>query len=362
MHIEPLKILLFESRGNFPDVIEEFLKRNNCSTTYFDNQKLLIKSIKNDSHNLLIYFELTGKKKLGGLFKKLKEIKPSLLICLIGSTVQPKAENYDFYFNINDGNEHKILMDSLKVIIHMIYRELNYTNLSSMILHDLRSPAQSISGYIDLLAGGIFGSLNEGQLKIIRNTSALSDKLIDLLEDLNRIYSFEMNRFVLKKTKFYLKDLIEQSLRSIWVQTDQKNIKLIPNITPNLPIIHADPDALQRVIINLLSNAIKYCPENGTIRIFVQSAETSAGGEMINFKISDTGPGIVSEDSRYLFDRYYQSGLGRNKNIRGFGLGLYISRLIVDAHDGQIGAHNNREGGATFYFNIPVGSKTSRHK
>ena len=81
---------------------------------------------------------------------------------------------------------------------------------------------------------------------------------------------------------------------------------------------------------------------------------------MINFRITDTGPGIPAEDIQYIFDKYYRTSRTRT-NSRGFGLGLYISKLIIDAHDGQIGAYNNREGGSTFYFNIPVTNDTKKY-
>ncbi|MEJ2055105.1 MAG: ATP-binding protein [Calditrichaceae bacterium] len=306
-----------------------------------------------NKYNLIIYIDEAAHKRLGSLFNKIKRLQPALLICLISGTAQPKAEHFNLYLNINDYENKSSLENCIKIILELITREMNYSNLSSLILHDLRSPAQSIGGYVDLLADGVFGELNAGQLKIIRNTSALVDKLVDLLDDLQKIYLFEINKIEIMRKKFQVKDLIEQALRSIWIQTDKKNIKLVPHIEPNLPVLNADPDAIQRVIINLLSNAIKYCPDNGTIRMEVQKIETSAKSGILNFRITDTGPGINSDEIPFIFDRYYQSSENSGKS-RGFGLGLYISKLIIEAHDGQIGVYNNREGGATFYINLPV--------
>ena len=74
---------------------------------------------------------------------------------------------------------------------------------------------------------------------------------------------------------------------------------------------------------------------------------------MINLRITDTGPGIPSEDIQFIFDKFFRASKTKNRSA-GLGLGLYISKLIIEEHDGQIGAYNNREGGSTFYFNIPI--------
>jgi len=79
---------------------------------------------------------------------------------------------------------------------------------------------------------------------------------------------------------------------------------------------------------------------------------------MVHFRITDTGSGIPAEDLNFLFDRYFRVKRARQKS-KGFGLGLYLSKLIVNAHGGQIGAYNNREGGSTFYFNLPINSTES---
>ena len=346
-------IILYGKKQKIAEMILKHLQNQECKTTHLEQKDDLIKNLNKYIFDLLIYIDDTTEKDLNITLKNLKDTHPSLLICLISTTPRPVELDNDFYFNLNEFKKEQTIKNNIKNLISIVIREKNYTNLSSMILHDLRSPVQSISGYLDLLENGVFGEVNKGQSQIIRNTSALSEKLIDLLEDLNKIYLFEINKFELGKTQFQFKDIIDKCLRSIWIQSDKKNIKLIPNIDSNLPKIHADSDLLQRVITNLVNNAIKYCPEKGIIRIYVQQTETINKVKMINFRISDTGPGIPAEDIQFIFDKFYRASKTKNRS-RGFGLGLYISKLIVEAHDGQIGAYNNREGGATFYFNIPV--------
>lgn len=353
MNTECPDIILFGKKQKLTDMILVYLKNQGCNTSHFIQKDDLLTNLNKFDSDLLIYIDDNLEKDTSTTLKNIKNTHPTLLIFLISAATRPVELENDFYINLSDLKKEHTIENNIKNILSIIIREKNYTNLSSMILHDLRSPVQSISGYLDLLGNGIFGEINEGQYKIIRNTSALSEKLIDLLDDLNKIYLFEINKFELVKIRFQLKDIVDNCLRSIWIQSDQKNIKLVHNIDSNLPEILADPDLIQRVIINLVNNAIKYCPEKGTIRIYVQKTETINKVRMINFRVSDTGPGIPPEDIQFIFDKFYRASKTKNKS-RGFGLGLYISKLIIEAHNGQIGAYNNREGGATFYFNMPV--------
>ena len=359
-HMDSPKIIFYGKKQKFVNCLLEILQTLDFQIKHIQSEDVLTENLNDYVFDLLIYFTDEKDTRHNVLLKNLKDAHPALLICLIGDQPHPDQDYHDFYFNQIDLKNRTLTENSFKSILKVIIREKNFTDLSSMILHDLRAPVQSINGYLDLIDNGVFGEINEGQAQIIRNISNLSNRLTDLLEDLNKVYLFEINKFELNKSKFQFKNLIEQSLRSLWVQSDQKNIKLIPNIDSILPVVLADSDLLERVIINLVNNAIKYCPEKGTIRIYVQLIDTIKKFKMINFRITDTGPGIPAEDIQYIFDKYYRTSRTRT-NSRGFGLGLYISKLIIDAHDGQIGAYNNREGGSTFYFNIPVTNDTKKY-
>ena len=354
------KIIFYGKKQKFVNCLLEILQTLDFQIKHIQSEDVLTENLNDYVFDLLIYFTDEKDTRHNVLLKNLKDAHPALLICLIGDQPHPDQDYHDFYFNQIDLKNRTLTENSFKSILKVLIREKNFTDMSSMILHDLRAPVQSINGYLDLIDNGVFGEINEGQAQIIRNISNLSNRLTDLLEDLNKVYLFEINKFELNKSKFQFKNLIEQSLRSLWVQSDQKNIKLIPNIDSILPVVLADSDLLERVIINLVNNAIKYCPEKGTIRIYVQLIDTIKKIKMINFRITDTGPGIPAEDIQYIFDKYYRTSRTRT-NSRGFGLGLYISKLIIDAHDGQIGAYNNREGGSTFYFNIPVTNDTKKY-
>ena len=222
--------------------------------------------------------------------------------------------------------------------------------LSAMLLHDIRSPAQSVFGYLELLEQEVFGDVNEGQRQIILSALTLGDSIIDLMEELGEVYQFEQKTFDLFKTQLDLKQLLEETLRALWVQSDRKNIKFKPKISANLPKVFADSTAIRRVLNNLVQNAIKYSPENGTVLITVKGVGNNS---QVEFKICDSGPGLPEEQIGHIFDKYFRISGYKNKQ-KGQGLGLYICKLIAEVHGGSVQAANQPNGGSEFTFTLPA--------
>jgi signal transduction histidine kinase len=273
-----------------------------------------------------------------GLGKIPSEIVQEIDICIFPEFI----ENKDILESIIDG------------IIRLARKEKNRSELSAMLLHDLRSPLQSIIGYLELLQNDIFGEMNEGQHQILSNALSLGDVTVNLLEELSQVFQYESKDFSVQKSHIKIKDTMDDVLRALWIQADKKNIKFVPQVAAQLPDLYADKLAIQRVLINLLTNAINFSPENGLVRIEVLSASSLTPKQHVLFQIMDSGPGIPAEQIDLIFDKYNRLRNKKAGRKKGFGLGLYVSKLIVEAHDGQIGIHNNREGGSTFYFTLPA--------
>ena len=192
--------------------------------------------------------------------------------------------------------------------------------------------------------------MNDGQQQMIKNSLRLQDQILEMLNELSDVIRFENKAFALYKTEFKTKELLQEVVKALWIQADKKNIKISISFSEDKKTIFADRMALNRVFTNILSNAIHFSPKNGTVRVSCTcQAEPKSSCQV---KITDSGPGISEEDSSLIFDRYYR--LKRVKGSNGYGLGLYVARLFVEAHGGTIGVYNNREGGATFHFQIPV--------
>jgi signal transduction histidine kinase len=239
---------------------------------------------------------------------------------------------------------------------NLIFNIINFIRITrtrdefiGTLLHDARSPINSMIGYLELLENGVFGQLEEGQSKILFNIMTLGDMVIELIDDLNMLYQTENKAFKLKTAPFSFQKTLEEVLIAAWVQADKKDIKIHKEITSQIPKIVGDSGKIQRVMMNLIINAIKFSPEKSTITIGLNHNKES----YIQFWVADEGPGIPASDASSIFKKYYHN-IAFSKKQRGFGLGLYISKYIIEAHHGEIWFKNNPEKGATFFFSLPV--------
>ena len=220
--------------------------------------------------------------------------------------------------------------------------------------HEFRTPIQSVLGYSEM----IHANLKNFDMyfdKIIRNAKRL-EKLTEDVLDVSRI---EGKNFQLSKSYFDLNQTIKQVIEDHQKEALNKEVRIIFDSKKNIPAtVYADEARLQQVIDNLLSNAINFT-QNGTITITAYRARVDTKGEIDEsdreftvVEIKDTGTGINAEILPRLFDKF------ATRSMSGTGLGLYISKSIVDSHDGKIWAYNNKDGkGATFTFTLPINKK-----
>ena len=220
----------------------------------------------------------------------------------------------------------------------------------SIVSHELRTPLTSIQGYSQLLEGRLRGSSGEtkemAHLRVIRSQVGRMRRLVDDLLDVSRIdrrggVSIEPIDFDLAEE---LRDAVSRIARE---HTDRRIDVAVPASLP----VHADRDRIDQVLTNLIENAVKYSPDGGPIAV---SAEGRRGE--VEVRVADTGVGIPAEHRENVFERFYQADddAGRRR-FGGLGLGLYISRAIVDAHGGRIwvAAHGDAPSGSVFGFRIP---------
>jgi len=217
--------------------------------------------------------------------------------------------------------------------------------------HEFRTPIQSVLGYSEMIHANL-KNFDQYFEKIIRNARRL-EKLTEDILDVSRI---EGNNLQLSKSNFDLNRTIQQVIEDYQKEAANKNVKIILDFKKNVPTtIYADEARLQQVINNLLSNAINFT-NNGTVIIKAYKAQVDTNVEMgqqdeesIVVEIKDTGSGINPEMLPRLFEKF------ATRSGSGTGLGLYISKSIVDSHGGKIWAYNNKDGiGATFTFTLPI--------
>ncbi|MGB7936139.1 MAG: sensor histidine kinase [Nitrososphaeraceae archaeon] len=223
--------------------------------------------------------------------------------------------------------------------------------------HEFRTPIQSVLGYSEMIHANL-KNFDQYFDKIIRNAKRL-EKLTEDVLDVSRI---EGKNLQLSKSYFDLNQTIKQVIEDHQKEALNKKVQIIFDSKKNIPAtVYADEARLQQVIDNLLSNAINFT-QNGTIMITAYRAQVDTKGEIDEsdrestvVEIKDTGTGINSEMLPRLFDKF------ATRSMSGTGLGLYISKSIVDSHDGKIWAYNNKDGkGATFTFTLPINKKDKK--
>jgi signal transduction histidine kinase len=214
------------------------------------------------------------------------------------------------------------------------------------ISHDLRQPLTVIRGQAQILPR--YASSNEGDgrlqggLKAIQiNAERMSTMISDLLESLR----LESGQLQLRTVPTDLQSLACEIVERMLGGEESGRVRV--NVASELPVAQADPERLERVMVNLLTNALAYSPPGSPVTLTVRS-----DGPWLVVAVRDEGIGIAARDLPHLFQRYYRSAVGRRPE--GLGLGLYIARLVVEAHGGRIWCESTEGQGSTFSFTLPI--------
>ncbi len=212
------------------------------------------------------------------------------------------------------------------------------------LTHDMRTPLTAEIQTLDFFLDGTVGDLNDRQKMLLSTMKANNEGLLGLVNSLLNVYKFDAGKIDLVKTNFNVKELIMQRYEELKPLADKKNLEFIVNFEPdNNFMINADRQEIGRVIANLCGNAVNYTNNGGKIEVTVKEQ----GGDFL-FSVSDTGNGIPKEDIPHLFKRFSQ-GTSRKRST-GTGLGLYLSRQIVEAHGGKIWLESKVSKGSEFSF------------
>lgn len=235
-----------------------------------------------------------------------------------------------------------------------LYQAVQQANLAkskfvSVVSHELRVPMTSIRGYTDLLRQGVAGKANDQQLEfleIIRNNVERMSVLVSDLSDISRI---ETGRLQLETSSLHLKRYVEETVQRLQSRLDEKEQSLTLNIPDNLPTISADPNRLVQVLTNLISNANKYTPSKGSL-----SVQARVEGNHVRIDVSDTGIGIDSSDQQKLFSQFFRSEDEMVREQQGWGLGLNVTKQLVELMGGSIGLQSKSGLGSNFWFTLPI--------
>ncbi|MEX2161827.1 MAG: ATP-binding protein [Anaerolineales bacterium] len=216
--------------------------------------------------------------------------------------------------------------------------------MTADIAHELRTPLTVILGQSEAMRDRVLPASSEN-LELVHDEA---QRLSRMVEDLRTLSLAEAGELKLQRNPVKVGALLEKSLAKARPQAAQKNIELNLDLERGLPSVNLDLDRMEQVIDNLLTNALRHTPEGGRIGL----AALSGGNGAVRIEMSDSGPGIASGDLVRVFDRFYRADKARPRDSGGAGLGLAISRSIVEAHGGRIWAESPPGQGAHFYVEL----------
>jgi signal transduction histidine kinase len=219
----------------------------------------------------------------------------------------------------------------------------------SLVSHELRTPLTAISGYLDLLleAPGAQSTAKQQELlSIVKRNAERLVKLIDDLLDLSRI---ESGKVELSITAVDIVAVITEVVSLLQPQIEAKGQELSFDRTHSLPAVAGDAERIRQILINLLSNAHKYTPRGGQIWLTARAEDG-----WVRIDMQDNGIGLSPDEQAHLFDRFFRARQPAMKSVEGTGLGLPITRLLVDMHGGRITVTSAPGEGSTFSFTLPV--------
>jgi signal transduction histidine kinase len=214
----------------------------------------------------------------------------------------------------------------------------------SSVSHELRTPLTSISGYVELLKEDEQSEQRRSYLEIVERNA---DRLLGLVSDLLFTARLQDGRLELERLDVDMGRLVREAAASARPRAETAGVELIVQVD-DAPHVSGEPDRLAQLLDNLVSNAVKFTPGGGRVevRLFARSGNACV-------QVSDTGIGIPEEEREKLFERFFRSQTALERQIQGTGLGLYISKAIVEAHGGRIGVRSDDGEGTTFVVELP---------
>ncbi len=230
----------------------------------------------------------------------------------------------------------------------------------SMITHELRSPMNTINGYLDLALEGTAGELNQQQREFIQRARAGSEHLYALIEDLLFIARADAGQLRLHREVVRLPEIIEHAIEELELIALDNEIALDVDIPHDFPAIDADAIRVQHLMRNLIHNSLRFTQPGGSIDITARAsatpieAATTSEGEYVEVQIRDTGYGIAPEYQERIFERFYQIPVAHSERTGGQGLGLTVAKMIIEMHGGHIFVNSQPGDGSTFTFTLPI--------
>ncbi|MBI2216185.1 MAG: HAMP domain-containing protein [Candidatus Rokubacteria bacterium] len=224
------------------------------------------------------------------------------------------------------------------------------TEFVANVSHELRTPLTAIQGYVETLLGTASDD-PEQRTKFLEVVHRHAERLGRLLNDLTDLSNIELGKVALNLEPLRLAEVVDSALTVVRPAAGARQVSLATEVPADLPLVHADHDRLQQILINLVDNAVKYSREGGAVVVRGRMANPSTA----EVAVADTGVGIPPSDLPRVTERFYRVDKARSRQLGGTGLGLAIVKHLVHAHGGQLSIDSELGRGTTVRFTLPTG-------
>jgi signal transduction histidine kinase len=214
--------------------------------------------------------------------------------------------------------------------------------------HELRTPLNAISGFSQVLRKQLYGEINEKQAEYLDDVLASARHLLSLIDDVLDLSKVEAGQIELQAVPFSLPAALEGGVVIVRERATKGGVRISLSSDPGIDTVIGDERRVRQVIFNLLSNAVKFTPTGGTVDVAVARLD-----DEIRVSVSDSGPGIAPEDQVRIFEEFQQAAAGKEQG-EGTGLGLALSKRLVELHGGRIWAESEPGQGSRFVFTLPA--------
>jgi signal transduction histidine kinase len=236
-----------------------------------------------------------------------------------------------------------------------LYRELeaasrHKSEFLATMSHELRTPLNAIIGFSQVLKQQMYGPLNERQAEYIDDVLTSGQHLLNLINDILDLAKVEAGRMELQPTIFPLPPLLQSAVSMIRERAAREGLEVETSIDASVGSIEGDERKIKQIVYNLLSNAVKFTAQGGRV-----SLTARATADQVELAVKDTGVGISAEEQAKVFEEFYQVGSAMSQE--GTGLGLALTRRLVELHGGHIGLESEPGKGSTFTVTLPLHMK-----
>jgi len=246
----------------------------------------------------------------------------------------------DFAAQLERSNEELRKIDEMK------------SEFISVASHELRTPLTAILNAVQLILRGKAGEINDKQTKLLSMAERSCWRVTHILNNLLDLSKIESGRMGAKLEEFPIQGAIEFTLSSLKLQAGQKSIGLKMLAADTLPPVFADRGMVEQILINLVGNAIKFTPEGGEINVVAELLKENEN--MVVISVKDSGIGIPEDQREKIFDKFYQVENSLQRSAGGAGLGLAITKGLVEILQGKIWVESEAGKGSTFTFTLPT--------